>query len=105
MALTEAQHRALEIFSEHGPLMPKDFAKKMWPDSDGWHRHAKCGPHGVHRGGGMYIAAGGYIGKLCRKGWVEFTRNRRFDYYLNEYGITQEGRRVLRDDALRPAGR
>ncbi len=92
---TAKQIKALRIFAEHGPMMPKVFAEYMWPDSEGWNRVAKCGPKGVHPGGGMYMAAGGYIGKLCKQGWVQSVR--RFDqrFWVNDYELSPEGRALL----------
>lgn len=94
--LTRSQRRALIILRDHGPMMPRDFAEHMWPTSDGWHRYAKCGPKGVHQGGGMYRAAGAYLGKLCRLGLVEHARNSRWNGYL----ISKEGRQALRQEGL-----
>lgn len=66
--LTDSQARALSILAESGPIRPAAFAKAMWPDSPAWRRTAKCGPNGSHYGGGMYQAAGGFLGKLRRDG-------------------------------------
>lgn len=97
MALTAAQRRGLSILRDHGPLMPKDFAEKMWPDSEGWQRQARCG-YGVHPGGGMYTAAGGYLGKLRGRGWVR----RSLEWHVNKYVITKEGLKAL--SATAPGG-
>ena len=93
--VTAKQLRALRIFRDHGRMMPKVFAGYMWPDSECWKRVAKCGPKGVHRGGGMYIAAGGYIGKLCKQGWVQpvIITHRRF--WVNEYELSPAGHEIL----------
>lgn len=61
--------RALTILKA-GSCRPAEFAKKMWPDADGWRRSIKCGG-GSHMGGGMVLAAGGYLGKLRRDGWAQ----------------------------------
>lgn len=66
--LTPSRRRALEILRDHGPIRPREFARVMWPDSPGWNFPAKSGPRGTHRGGGMYLAAGGLLGKLRREG-------------------------------------
>lgn len=68
--LSEAQKKALEIIRDHGPIRPREFARKMWPDSEGWRRSSRAGLYGSSRGGGMNLAAGGYLGKLARKGWI-----------------------------------
>lgn len=73
--LTPSQFRALKIIRDNRIEMPRQFARLMWPDSDGWDRYTKCGPYGVTRGGGMSIAGGGYLGKLCSGGLINY-RNR-----------------------------
>ena len=92
---TDKQLKALRIFAEHGPMMPKVFAEFMWPDSEAWQHQAKCGPRGVHQGGGMYLAAGGYIGKLCKQGWVQPVRTTDRRFWVNEYELSLEGRKAL----------
>ena len=63
--------RAKEIRS------PQEFAKEMWPDSEGWQRYGKVG-HGVHKGAGMNLAAGGFLGKLRYQGliWGGYNQDR-----------------------------
>jgi hypothetical protein len=68
--MTKSQRKALEILRDHGPILPAAFAEKMWPDSPCWNRSYKCGAYGSHRGGAMYRAAGGFLGKLRKKGWA-----------------------------------
>lgn len=89
--LTNAQARALAIIDEHAETItrPRDFAGYMWPDSDRWTVHTRCG-YGVTQGGGMSLAAGGYLGKLVRAGLVQWygkpgSFERRF--YLTDLGI------------------
>jgi hypothetical protein len=98
--LTLTTVRALRIIRDHEITMPKQFAKLMWPDSDGWETHVKCGPHGSHRGGGMYLAAGGYLGKLeqrglikCHVAWGYTTRFRSFE-------LTTAGKEALEHYAV-----
>jgi hypothetical protein len=67
---TGNQLKALGIIREHGPLRPREFARFMWPDSEGWNHHVRCGPNGSHKGGGMYTSAGMYLGKLYQRGWL-----------------------------------
>ena len=70
--LTASQRRGLEILRDHPNLgYPKEFAHLMWPDSPGWNTRRKCGNYGVHKGGGMYVTAGCYLGRLERLGLVE----------------------------------
>lgn len=90
MKLTVSQQRALTILRDHGPLRPREFAKHMWPDSTGWHRSAKCGPNGSHRGGGMYRAGGAYLGKLRARGWVWWA-----PLPSTAHVLTADGRRAL----------
>ncbi len=68
--MSEAERRTLEILREHGPLRPRDFAHKYFPrDHPGWGKPCKCG-RGVHAGGGLVLWAGGWLGRLARKGVV-----------------------------------
>ena len=106
--LTLPQRKALEIVQEFGPIRPREFARKMWPDSRGWRRSARCGPNGSHRGGGMYLAGGGYLGKLCRKGWIRdeyeqvySLRRKKFELWRKGYTLTSEGRKALEEDKER----
>jgi hypothetical protein len=74
--------KALQIVRDHDITMPRQFARFMWPDSEAWKHHTKAGPNGVAKGGGMPLAAGGYLGKLQRRGlvriWYGFGGNRSF---------------------------
>ncbi len=88
--LTPAQRRALVILRDHGPIRPREFARLMWPDSGGWTRSAKCGVKGAHRGGGMYGAAGAYLGKL----W-HLRLSRRNGIHAGEHQLTDLGRAAL----------
>lgn len=91
--ISDTVFRALKILRDARALMPRDFAHKMWPDSEGWDRQSKCGPKGAHRGGGMYLAAGGFLGRLCKRGLAD----RRYDRHRRQtYVITAKGRRALR---------
>ena len=92
---TAAQLRALAILRDHGPMMPKRFAERMWPDSPSWKKVVRCGAHGSHRGGGMYGAAGGFLGKLVRAGLVRRTTRRSYDY--NDYELSPAGRAALQE--------
>lgn len=93
--ISEKVFQALTILRKAGNagLMPKEFAAEMWPESDGWTRQAKCGQKGSHRGGGMYMAAGGFLGRLRKRGLVEavWKRNR-----PRTYSLTAKGYRALR---------
>jgi hypothetical protein len=63
--LTDKEKKAVLLLSSR-PMRAKQFARLFWPDSECWQNHTNCG-RGVTRGGGMVIAAGGYLGKLKRK--------------------------------------
>jgi len=93
--LTEFQLKALKVLREHGPMMPSEFARKMWPDAEGWNRPCKCGPSGTTRGAGMRLAGGAALGKLRKRGWVGLSL--RWGV-RNEYVLTSEGRRVLEEE-------
>jgi hypothetical protein len=94
--MTESTKKALEIIKEKGPIKPKRFAKFMWPDSDGWSTHTNCG-HGVTRGGGMNLAAGGYLGKLRKRGLIEKKLERwPTEGYRNKgYILSKEGKKKI----------
>jgi len=93
--LTPAQEKALGIVLKHGPIRPRGFARKMWPDSDGWRRSSKCGPKGSARGGGMNLAGGGYLGKLARKDWVKMLYEPYPPHRARGYVITSLGKAML----------
>ena len=60
---------ALKLIARNDIQYPRQFAKLMWPNSDGWHRVHKLG-HGASKGAAMPLAAGGYLGKLRRDGLI-----------------------------------
>lgn len=70
-SISKSERRALTIIFSAGTdgIRPEAFARQMWPDSRGWQRRTKCG-NGVCIGGGMRLAAGGYLGKLRAKGLI-----------------------------------
>lgn len=93
--LTEAQEKALQIVQEHGPIAPAWFSELMWPDSPARRRVYKCGPKGSTRGSGLWLSAGGFLGKLRRKGWVEYKFSGYRPIRRLGYILTAEGRDVL----------
>lgn len=95
MKLTPSQVRALEIVEKAGVVRPREFAKAMWPESEGWRRHSRCGPNGVHQGGGMYLAGGGYLGKLSQLGVIR-QQFRGAIHSEDGYALTEEGKVALR---------
>ena len=103
MKLTKAQTKALTIIQEHQPIYPWYFSYLMWPDSDGHKHYHKCGPKGVCRGLGMALAAGGYLGKLVKKGLVY--RYHKYNFFRDKYGsqsffnLTNLGEQSLREQS------
>lgn len=66
---------------------PKEFAKAMWPDSEGWQRVGNVG-HGAHRGAGMQLAGGSFLGKLRYQGLI-------WGGYDDPIMLTEKGRELL----------
>lgn len=97
--LTQAQTRALTIVRDHPGIRPREFAKLMWPESEGWSHHVKCGSNGSHKGGGMPLAGGGYLGKLMR---LKLIRNEIIfsisSHQSGGYFITLAGERALENN-------
>ena len=92
--MTQTQLEALRILRDYGPLRPTDFARHLWGDDHpGWNRRGKAGPHGATHGVGLKLAAGGYVGKLYQKGWVEPV----VGTVEVQYKLSREGRRVLKE--------
>ena len=63
MNLTSKTKQALEILNKNGEMDAENFAKKMWPRSDYWHK-----PYQTRRGAKMICSASGYLGKLRNSG-------------------------------------
>jgi hypothetical protein len=83
--VTPATLKALSILATHGPMLPSGFADRMWPEM----RRRNAGGNSQHRGGDNgAICAGGYLGKLCKRGLVGRAGR--------VYGITVRGREALR---------
>ena len=64
---------ALQILSNvtTEEVSPRQFAKLYFPKShEGWQRVGKAG-HGSTRGQGLVLFAGGFMGKLRRKGFID----------------------------------
>ena len=56
--------KALEIIRDNEISMPKQFAHHYFPEEhEGWRRVGRVG-HGVTRGVGLVLFAGGFMGKL-----------------------------------------
>jgi hypothetical protein len=103
MPLTAKRKQALEILrdweSEYGqPIAPREFARKMWPDSPGWKRHYKVN-NGVAQGRGMWLAGGSYLQRLTRDGLVREVWDRTL--YLRRYVLSGNGYDALRESGQR----
>lgn len=81
------------IMQEGGSVKPKKFAKLAWPDSPKWETVRKCGKSGYYKGMGMFVAAGQYLGRLAKKGYLE--KNSK----TGKYGITEAGATFLEEQA------
>lgn len=93
---TPAVLKGLQIIADHPGIRPREFAKKMWPDSPGWKRHSRSGPNGAHQGGGMYLTGGAFMGRLNNAGLTVHTYAHRFD---TGHELTDAGRKMLEDNA------
>lgn len=95
--LTSFQIKALKVIREHGPIRPREFAKHMWPNSDGWRRSMTVGrnANGSVRGAGMCLAGGGYLGKLAQKNFVRRKWSFIISGYFLGYELTLEGQKIL----------
>lgn len=92
--MTPAVRLSLEILADRGPLSPSEFAHQYFPrDHDGWQRSCKCGAYGSHRGGGLVLWAGGWLGKLRAQGLV--TAAYRQTGQLQGHVLTAAGRAAL----------
>jgi len=86
---TPSTIKALQIIRDFNITHARQFASLMWPDSDGWTTHTRCGNNGVSHGGGMNLAGGAYIGKLRQRGLVFGAGGGR------RICLTEEGRTLL----------
>lgn len=97
--LTEAQVKALRILVAVDEITPRAFARKMWPDSDGWRRSHKCGPSGSSRGSMMSMVGGGYLGKLTHMdpplACMLFNSTRWPYSRTSAYVVSKQGREAL----------
>lgn len=92
--LTPTMIRSLEILADNEPLMPSEFANLFFPrNHPGWTRSCKCGAYGSTTGSGLVMWAGGWLGKLRKKGLVQrhHDRARRYDSFV----LTEEGYRTI----------
>lgn len=97
MKATPSVLRGLQIVADAGDqgIRPREFARAMWPDSPGWQRSSRSGPNGTHRGGGMYLTGGAFLGRLERAGLTYHARNYEYD---TSHAITQAGLKFLEEN-------
>lgn len=85
----------MEILRDFPGITPRSFGKLMWPDNPNWNAHTKCGPSGTSHGGGMNLAAGGFLGRLRRDGLTEVHHDR---WGISSHRMTKEGRQALEEE-------
>lgn len=101
MTISETQAKALSIIVAHGSEItrPADFAGFMWPDSECWTNRTSCG-YGTSIGGGMPLAAGGYLGKLEKAGLVRWHSGK--GEYDRKWTLTDKGEQELKNYTCPP---
>lgn len=67
--MTQRQFEALEIIDAAGTIAPSTFGMKFWPGHVMHSKSSPCG-NGAARGVAGWRCAGGYLGRLRKKGWV-----------------------------------
>lgn len=75
---------ALLILRDKKPQSFAQFALLFWPDNLMHRRHTNCGTHGSRRGAGAWLAAGSYLGKLERAGFIKKCD---YPHQLEQFGI------------------
>ena len=90
--LSPAARRALEILSSGVDFTAKEFASKMWPDSDGWDRVSNAGTHGSRSGAGMWRAGGSFLSVLRARGYVIRMYS---SHHQALYGLSSKGTAAL----------
>ncbi len=98
--MTNKTIRALQLIRGGQFRAPAEFARAMWPDSDGFKRHYKCG-RGSSTGTMMAMAGGGFLGKLRKRGLI----HEPVSYHRHVSGtftLTAEGREALKKAGGRP---
>lgn len=66
---SEKTQQALKVIRDRNIESPRQFARLMWPDSDGWHVGVRSGG-GTVRGRQMFTAGGAYLARLVKAGLV-----------------------------------
>jgi len=78
---------ALLIIRDNDIRTPRQFAEKIWPNSEGWHRVHRVG-NGVSRGAAMALAGGGFLGRLRAQGLIR-------GFYPERIVLTDKGKERL----------
>jgi hypothetical protein len=89
--MTDREREALTILREFPGIRATAFAKKFWPGHDMLLR-PKNGGNGSQKGKGAWLAAGSYIAKLSKKGWV------RHLWDTGGYMLTEKGKEALKGE-------
>lgn len=95
--MTDRQREALTILREFPGIRATAFAGKFWPDND-MHTRSKNGGNGNQRGKGAWLAAGSYIARLSKKGWVGH------HFGTGGYMLTEKGKKELQANPLPESG-
>lgn len=67
--ITSKTYKALKTVRDNPGIRAREFGEMLWPDADGHHRRSNGG-HGAQRGKGMWLAAGSYLSRLQKAGFV-----------------------------------
>lgn len=86
--LSESSRKALNIIAVNPGIGITDFARQMWPDSDGWNKPNSAGKN---RGYGMIRAGQSYLDRLLKTGLITEK------YYHT--GLSKQGRRFYITDS------
>ena len=92
--------KALNILFLHDIQQPSTFGEMLWGrDHPGYNRVSRCGPSGSRRGGGMDMAAGGYLGKLRKQGLISI----HYEYrnHVRHFRLTDAGKKVLLEHKIK----
>ena len=89
--MTERQLEALEILLVHPGLTAREFGYHFWPDHP-MHKKSSNQGTGATTGKAGWLCAGGYLGRLRKKGWIRWAG---YDCYQNE--LTALGRSKYRE--------
>jgi hypothetical protein len=84
--ISEAAYRALVIVRDNSGITAGNFGWRMWPENPGWRRMSNVG-HGSAAGVGMCRAAGCFLGKLRRAGYIETDRTSIPRSWVKDEGI------------------